>query len=107
LLYGLRSAGLFGRFGGLRQNQKEKGRRVMDCTPIVRHTLTVRGAVFFMTKFTKDKKLEIIQGYDPDLLSQTEYANQMGVTKSHFPKRLEIATGVTYTAAMVFKEEYP
>lgn len=42
-----------------------------------------------------------------DLLSQTEYANQMGVTKSHFPKRLEIATGVTYTAAMVFKEECP
>ncbi|AWP26051.1 hypothetical protein B9D94_05265 [Paenibacillus sp. Cedars] len=65
MLYGLRSAGLFGRFGGLLQNQKEKSRRVMDCTPIVRHTLTVRGAVFFMTKFTKDKKLEIIQGYDP------------------------------------------
>ncbi|VTR31765.1 transposase and inactivated derivative [Actinobacillus pleuropneumoniae] len=37
-----------------------------------------------MTKFTGDRKLAIVQGYDPDLISQTEYANQMGVTKSQF-----------------------
>ncbi|EFU40533.1 transposase [Paenibacillus vortex V453] len=43
-----------------------------------------------MTKFTKDKKLAIIQGYDPDLLSQTEYANQMGVTRSHFQYWLKL-----------------
>lgn len=30
-----------------------------------------------MTKFMKDRKLAKIQGYDPDLLSQMEYANQM------------------------------
>ncbi|WP_106768529.1 IS3 family transposase [Paenibacillus faecalis] len=43
-----------------------------------------------MTKFTKDSKLAIIQGYDPDLISQTEYANQMGVTKSQFQYWLKL-----------------
>ena len=43
-----------------------------------------------MTKFTKDSKLALIQGYDSDLLSQTEYANQMGVTKSQFQYWLKL-----------------
>lgn len=43
-----------------------------------------------MTKYTKDRKLAIIQGYDPDLLSQMEYANQMGVTKSQFQYWLKL-----------------
>lgn len=43
-----------------------------------------------MTKFTDYRKLAIIQGYDPDLLSQTEYANQMGVTKSQFQYWLKL-----------------
>lgn len=43
-----------------------------------------------MTKFTKDRKLAIIQGYNPDLLSQKEYANQMGVTKSQFQYWLKL-----------------
>ncbi|GAA0854189.1 transposase [Paenibacillus glucanolyticus] len=43
-----------------------------------------------MTKFTKDSKLALIQGYDSDLLSQTEYANQVGVTKSQFQYWLKL-----------------
>ncbi|WP_194540805.1 IS3 family transposase [Paenibacillus sp. JZ16] len=43
-----------------------------------------------MTKFTKDSKLALIQGYDSVLLSQTEYANQMGVTKSQFQYWLKL-----------------
>ncbi len=43
-----------------------------------------------MTKFTKNSKLALIQGYDSNLLSQTEYANQMGVTKSQFQYWLKL-----------------
>ncbi|WP_405156065.1 IS3 family transposase [Paenibacillus sp. FSL K6-0108] len=43
-----------------------------------------------MTKFTKDRKLAIIQGYNSDLLSLTEYANKMGVNKSQFQYWLKL-----------------
>ncbi|MBG9733347.1 transposase, partial [Paenibacillus alvei] len=43
-----------------------------------------------MTKFTKDRKLAIIQGYNSDLLSQTEYANEMDVNKSQFQYWLKL-----------------
>lgn len=56
----------------------------MNCTPIVRHNLTIGGAVLFMTKYTSDIKLNIIQGYNPNILSQKEYAKQMGIPKAQF-----------------------
>ena len=56
----------------------------MNCTPIVRHNLIIGGAVFYMTKYTGDIKLDIIQGYDPKVISQKEYAKQMGITKAQF-----------------------
>ncbi|MGE6897611.1 IS3 family transposase [Priestia flexa] len=37
-----------------------------------------------MTKYTGDIKLDIIQGYDPKVISQKEYAKQMGITKAQF-----------------------
>ncbi|SDX87154.1 Transposase and inactivated derivatives [Paenibacillus sp. PDC88] len=43
-----------------------------------------------MTKFTGDKKLAIVQGYNAEHLSQTEYSNQMGVTKSQFQYWLKL-----------------
>lgn len=43
-----------------------------------------------MTKFTRGKKLAIIQAYDPELISQTEYANQMDVTRSQFQYWLKL-----------------
>jgi transposase len=43
-----------------------------------------------MTKFMKTRKLAIIQGYNPDLLSQTEYANEMDVNKSQFQYWLKL-----------------
>ena len=55
----------------------------MNCTPIVRHSLTIGGAVF-MTKFTKDSKLTLVQGFNPKTSSQAEYAKQMHITKAQF-----------------------
>lgn len=42
-----------------------------------------------MTKYTSDIKLNIIQGYDPKVISQKEYAKQMGI-KSTIPILVEI-----------------
>ncbi len=53
----------------------------MNCTPIVRHSLTI-GVQFFMTKFTKNSKLTLVQGFNPKTISQAEYAKQMHITKA-------------------------
>ncbi len=37
-----------------------------------------------MTKFTKDSKVTIVQGFNPKTISQTEYAKQMQITKAQF-----------------------
>lgn len=37
-----------------------------------------------MTKYSKDIKLAMVQGYKPELVTQSEYARQTGVTKSRF-----------------------
>ncbi|MEC2856084.1 hypothetical protein P9Z48_01150, partial [Bacillus cereus] len=59
-----------------------KSRADVNCTPIVRHSLTIGGAVFCMTKFTKDLKLTLVQGFNPKIISQAEYAKQMHITKA-------------------------
>ncbi len=56
----------------------------MNCTPIVRHNLTIGGVVFFTTKFTSALKLAIVQGFNPNENSQKEYASQVCVTRSQF-----------------------
>ncbi|EJR90699.1 hypothetical protein IKA_02079 [Bacillus cereus VD169] len=37
-----------------------------------------------MTKFTKDLKLTLVQGFNPKIISQAEYAKQMHITKAQF-----------------------
>ncbi|HDX9659298.1 TPA: IS3 family transposase [Bacillus toyonensis] len=37
-----------------------------------------------MTKFTKDSKLTLVQGFNPKTISQAEYAKQMHITKAQF-----------------------
>ncbi|QQY96005.1 hypothetical protein [Bacillus thuringiensis] len=37
-----------------------------------------------MTKFTKDSKLKFVQRFNPKIISQTEYAKQMHITKAQF-----------------------
>ena len=37
-----------------------------------------------MTKFTKEIKLAIVQGFNPALISQLEYSQKMGVTRAQF-----------------------
>ncbi|ENB9405695.1 IS3 family transposase, partial [Bacillus cereus] len=37
-----------------------------------------------MTKFTKDSKLTLVQGFNPKTSSQAEYAKQMHITKAQF-----------------------
>ncbi len=37
-----------------------------------------------MTKFTKDSKVTLVQGFNPKIISQTEYVKQMHVTKAQF-----------------------
>ncbi|MCP1144170.1 IS3 family transposase [Lysinibacillus endophyticus] len=37
-----------------------------------------------MTKFTSDIKLAIVQGFNPHMISQKEYASQVGVTRAQF-----------------------
>lgn len=43
-----------------------------------------------MAKFTSDIKLTIIQGYNSKVISQTDYAKQMGVTKAQFQYWLKL-----------------
>jgi transposase len=62
----------------------------MNCTPIVRHYLTVGGAVFCMSKYPSDIKLNIIQSYNPKVFSQKEYAKQIGVTRAQFQYWLKL-----------------
>ncbi len=37
-----------------------------------------------MTKFTKDSKVTLVQGFNPKIISQTAYVKQMHVTKAQF-----------------------
>ncbi|MFC5587516.1 IS3 family transposase [Sporosarcina soli] len=43
-----------------------------------------------MAKFTSDIKLTIIQGYNSKVISQSDYAKQMGVTKAQFQYWLKL-----------------
>ncbi len=54
----------------------------MNCT-IVRHSLTIE-VQFLYDKITKDLKLTLVQGFNPKIISQAEYAKQMHITKAQF-----------------------
>jgi transposase len=63
---------------------------ILNCTPIVRHYLTIGGAVFYMPKYTSDIKLNIIQDYNSEVMSQKEYAKQKGITRAQFQYWLKL-----------------
>ena len=50
----------------MRKSKKRAG--TVNCTPIVRHSLTIGGAVFSMTKYSFETKLEAVTAY----LEETE-----------------------------------
>ena len=43
-----------------------------------------------MSKYTSDIKLNIIQSYNPKVISQKEYAKQMGITRAQFQYWLKL-----------------
>ncbi len=43
-----------------------------------------------MTKYTSNLKLSIIQGYNPEVISQKEYAKQIGITRAQFQYWLKL-----------------
>lgn len=43
-----------------------------------------------MTKYTSDLKLNIIQGYNPKVISQKEYVKQIGITRAQFQYWLKL-----------------
>lgn len=43
-----------------------------------------------MTKYTGDIKLNIIQSYNPKVISQNEYAKQLGITRAQFQYWLKL-----------------
>ena len=43
-----------------------------------------------MSIYTSDIKLNIIQGYNPKVISQNEYAEQMGITRAQFQYWLKL-----------------
>ncbi len=52
----------------------------MNCTPIVRHSLTIGGAVFCMTKFTADEKIQIVLRYLNGNESYREMGKSIGIS---------------------------
>jgi transposase len=53
----------------------------MNCTPIVRHILTIRGAVFYMTKFSAAEKLTGVKRYLEGGETAGSIGESMGTSK--------------------------
>jgi transposase len=60
---------------------KNKNLFTLNCTPIVRHILTIRGAVFYMTKFTAAEKLTAVKRYLEGRETAGSIGESMGTSK--------------------------